>query len=177
MHPDYADDNDEEFSSFELSEADQDRWHHRQHHSQVRNQAKEPAEKTDEVKEGHVQQAENSNAYGRNQQSDQEVPYDEALQHLLDQPQSDEGGMALMQRKQHYGGRPRMALPGQQKISEERDERRCQHGVGDGPGSVGKDIGPALDLAHRNNIWGFGIGNRLARPTELFSVLLKGLHH
>ena len=97
MHPDYADDNDEEFSSFELSKADQDRWHHRQHHPQVRNQAKEPDEKTDEVKEGHVEQAENSNAYGRNQQSDQKVPYDEALQHLPDQPQSDEGGMAMMQ--------------------------------------------------------------------------------
>src|ERR1700686_4938993 len=68
MHSDDTDNDDEQVSGLQLSEANQDRRHHRQHYSQIWNQAEKATEKADEIKERNMQQTENANAYGGNQQ-------------------------------------------------------------------------------------------------------------
>src|SRR5208282_2797182 len=87
MQADHANHHHHQVSGLQLSQSDQDRRNHGQHYTQVRNQAQKAAEKSDEVEERNVQQPENRHARARNQESDQQVPHNEALQHFPDQPE------------------------------------------------------------------------------------------
>src|SRR3979411_985155 len=84
--------------------------------------------------------------------------------------------MAVMQRKQHHRGRPRVTLPSQQEIGEEGDERSCQERVGKGASSVSQHVGPGVHLSDRHNVRRFRLPNRITGVAKLFSVLLKGLY-
>jgi hypothetical protein len=69
-----------------------------------------------------MQQPEHGHAYSRDEQANQEIPNNKTLEHLADQPERHKRSVPVMERKQHHGSGPGVALPGKQKISKKRNK-------------------------------------------------------